>query len=178
MNQKVMIESIVKEHGFTEFKWIDSRDIHVAQWVRVKCQFGCSDYGSGTCPPNTPSVEECQKFFNEYHHAIIIKLTIAADKDQYPTDWSKQMTSNLLSAERKIFLSGFHKVFLLNQSCCCNCTNCSGDRLHCVDKKNSRPSPEGFAVDVYQTCQNVAMEIKVVDKNPSNISRIALLLIE
>lgn len=178
MDQNELIESIVKEHGFSDYKWIDSRDIHVAQWVRVKCQFGCSDYGNGTCPPNTPSVEECQKFFNEYQSAIIIKLSTIADKDKYPTNWSKQMTNQLLSIERKVFLSGYPKAFLLNQTCCCNCSDCCGDRLNCVDKKNSRPSPEGFAVDVYQTCRNIGMDIHVIAENPSVINRIAILLIE
>jgi predicted metal-binding protein len=63
---KEQIESYLQEYGFSDFKWIAPKDIVIAQWVRVKCEFGCSDYGLGTCPPNTPTVQECRVFFKEY----------------------------------------------------------------------------------------------------------------
>ena len=59
------IESIIESYGFFDYKWIKSDDVVVSQWVRVKCLFGCSDYGLGTCPPNTPSVSDCKQFFGE-----------------------------------------------------------------------------------------------------------------
>jgi predicted metal-binding protein len=172
------IESILALQGFSDYKWIDSKDIVVAQWVRVKCLFGCSDYGSGTCPPNTPSVAECEKFFKEYEKGIIIRLNKLADKNNYPSDWSKEMTAKLLTVEKDVFLTGYQKVFLLNQTCCCLCKSCSGNRLDCKDKEKSRPSPESFAVDVYQTVRNAGLAINVVSTNPSEMNRIAILLIE
>jgi predicted metal-binding protein len=175
---KEKIEVYLQTAGFSDFRWIDPAIIHVAQWVRVKCQFGCSDYGLGTCPPNTPTVEECRKFFNEYHSGLIIRLTKSVDKDNYPSGWSREMTNKLLELERKIFLAGFQKAFLLNQTCCSLCKDCSGDRAKCKDKKNSRPSPEAFAVDVYKTVREIGMEINVVKENPSEINRIGILLIE
>jgi predicted metal-binding protein len=175
---KEKIETYIQEIGLSDFKWIDPKEILVAQWVRIKCEFGCSDYGLGTCPPNTPTVEECRDFFKEYNHGLVIRLTKSADKDNYPADWSREMTNKLLELERKIFLSGFQKAFLLNQTCCCLCKDCSGDRLNCKDKRNSRPSPEAFAVDVYKTVRNIGMEINVVSENPSEMNRIAILLIE
>jgi predicted metal-binding protein len=178
MINKEKIESILQNQDFVDYKWINPRDIVVAQWVRVKCMFGCSDYGLGTCPPNTPSVAECEKFFSEYKSGLIIRLKKFADKNFYPSDWSREMTSKLLQIEKEIFLSGFHKAFLLNQTCCSLCNDCSGNRKDCRDKKNSRPSPESFAVDVYQTVKNVELEINVVAENPAEINRIAILLIE
>jgi len=178
MTNKETIELIIQKHDFIDFKWINPKDIIVAQWVRVKCIFGCSDYGLGTCPPNTPPVNECEKFFKEYESGLIIRLNKYADKDSYPSDWSKEMTNQLLKIEREIFLSGHQKVFLLNQTCCSLCKECSGNRLDCKDKKNSRPSPESFAVDVYQTVRNAGLEIDVVSENPAEMNRIAILLIE
>lgn len=175
---KEKIETYILDTGLSDFKWINPKEIFVAQWVRVKCEFGCSDYGLGTCPPNTPTVKECRDFFNEYNHGLVIRLTKSADKNNYPSDWSREMTIKLLELERKIFLAGFQKSFLLNQTCCCLCKDCSGDRLNCKDKKNSRPSPEAFAVDVYKTVRNIGMEINVVSENPSEMNRIAILLIE
>jgi predicted metal-binding protein len=174
---KEKIETYLQEIGLSDFKWIKPADISVAQWVRVKCEFGCSDYGLGTCPPNTPSVQECRDFFKEYEFGLVIRLTKLADKDNYPSDWSREMTNKLLELERKVFLDGFQKAFLLNQTCCGLCSDCSGDRLNCKDKRKSRPSPEAFAVDVYKTVREIGMEINVIHGNPSEISRIAILLI-
>jgi predicted metal-binding protein len=172
------IKTYMQENGFPDFKWIDPKEIVVARWVRVKCEFGCSDYGLGACPPNTPTVSECRNFFNEYSKGILIRLKISADKNNYPSEWSKDMTNKLLELERMIFLEGFQKAFLLNQTCCCLCKDCSGNRTDCKDKRRSRPSPESFAVDVYQTVRNNGMEINVVKENPSEMNRIAILLIE
>jgi predicted metal-binding protein len=178
MISKDKIESLLTKHGLSDYKWINPKDIVVAQWVRVKCFFGCSDYGLGTCPPNTPSVLDCDKFFKEYESGLVVRLNKFADKNSYPKDWSREMTDKLLEIEREIFLSGYQKVFLLNQTCCSICKECSGDRLHCKDKTKSRPSPESFAVDVYQTVRKVGLEINVVSVNPAEMNRIAILLIE
>jgi len=178
MKSKTVIESILTKQGLSDFKWINPKEIVVAQWVRVKCTFGCSDYGLGTCPPNTPLVSECDRFFKEYENGLIIRLNKFADKNAYPADWSREMTNKLLDIEREIFLSGYQKAFLLNQTCCTLCKDCTGNRISCKDKTRSRPSPEGFAVDVYQTVRNAGFDINVVAVNPADISRIAILLIE
>ena len=178
MKSRTVIESILTKQGLSDFKWINPKEIVVAQWVRVKCTFGCSDYGLGTCPPNTPLVSECDRFFKEYENGLIIRLNKFADKNAYPADWSREMTNKLLDIEREIFLSGYQKAFLLNQTCCTLCKDCTGNRINCKDKTRSRPSPEGFAVDVYQTVRNAGFDINVVAVNPADISRIAILLIE
>ncbi len=178
MIDKKKIESILLKQGFSEFEWINPEAIIVAHWVRIKCTFGCSDYGLGTCPPNTPSVQDCNSFFKEYKSGLIIRLNKFADKKKYPSDWSKNMTNKLLETERQIFLHGYQKTFLLNQTCCGLCKDCSGNRIDCKNKKNSRPSPEAFAVDVYQTVRNAGMEINVVSENPSEINRYAFILID
>ena len=178
MTTKKEIESIIQQQGFADYKWINPKDIVVAQWVRVKCTFGCSDYGLGTCPPNTPTVSECEKFFKEYESGVIIKLTKFADKNAYPSEWSREMTNKLLETEKAVFLLGHQKAFLLNQTCCTLCKDCPGNRFDCKDKENSRPSPESFAVDVYQTIRNIRMDINVISENPSEINRVAILLID
>lgn len=178
MISKEKIESILTKQGFSDYKWINPEEIVVAHWVRIKCTFGCSDYGLGTCPPNAPSVSDCDSFFKEYKSGLVIRLNKFAYKDSYPSEWSKEMTNKLLDIERDVFLSGFQKTFLLNQTCCSLCADCSSNRLDCKDKGKSRPSPESFAVDVYQTVRNLGLEINVVADNPAEMNRIAILLIE
>lgn len=178
MVNREKIESILRNQELSDYKWINPKEIVVSHWVRVKCTFGCGDYGSGTCPPNTPSVNECASFFKEYDSALIISLVKLADKNTYPSDWSKEMTDKLLSIEREIFLDGYQKAFLLNQTCCSLCKECTGNRLDCKDKAKSRPSPESFAVDVYKTVRTAGFDINVLADNPAVMTRIAILLIE
>jgi len=52
-----------------------------------------------------------------------------------------------------------------------------GNRHDCKDKSHSRPSPESFAVDVYQTARNAGYDMNVVT-NPGEMNRIAIILIE
>jgi len=172
------IEFKLNKLGFNDYKWINPGDIVVAHWVRVKCTFGCADYGLATCPPNTPNVEDCEQFFKEFYSGIIIRLTVKADKKAYPSAWSKKNTKNLLELEKEVFLMNHPKAFLLNQTCCGICKECTKTRIDCIDKTNARPSPEAFAVDVYQTLHNLGMEINVIEKSTSVINRVAILLIE
>jgi predicted metal-binding protein len=172
------IESLLLDRGLSDLKWIDPKEIVVARWVRIKCMYGCNGYGMGCCPPNTPSVEECERFFSEYESGLMIRLNKFADRGDYPSDWSKDITEKLLETERQVFLSGYEKAFLLNHTCCTECDECPGSREDCRDKKRARPSPESFAVDVYQTARSAGIEINVVADNPAEITRIAILLIK
>ena len=64
MNRR-KLEKLFKELGFQDFRWLNPKDIKVAHWVRMKCQFGCDAYGTkACCPPNMPSKVECEEFFS------------------------------------------------------------------------------------------------------------------
>jgi hypothetical protein len=57
------LEEMFRKRGYENCKWIDPKRTVVGQWARMKCMFGCKNYGKcGTCPPNTPSVPECEAF--------------------------------------------------------------------------------------------------------------------
>ncbi|MBN2444755.1 MAG: hypothetical protein JXJ04_25590, partial [Spirochaetales bacterium] len=101
-----------------------------------------------------------------------------ADKENYPSGLSKELSKKLLAIENDVFLKGYHKTFMLNQTCCDICSNCKNTRIDCVNLSQSRPSPEGFAVDVYQTVRKLGFEINVVTLKHQEINRYAFLLIE
>jgi predicted metal-binding protein len=44
--KKETLDGIFHSQGYTDYKWIDPTQIVVAQWVRMKCMFGCDEYGS------------------------------------------------------------------------------------------------------------------------------------
>ena len=83
MMNKDKLERLFFEHNYSDFKWINGKDIIVSQWVRVKCTFGCSNFGKkGSCPPNVPSVSECRNFFNEYNDIAIFHFEKSFEKPE------------------------------------------------------------------------------------------------
>jgi len=43
-----------------------------AEWVRLKCQFGCDGFGQRlSCPPNTPAPEQVKRVLAVYRRALI-----------------------------------------------------------------------------------------------------------
>ncbi len=50
------LETLFSDHNFSDFKWLGPKEIVVEQWERMKCMFGCSEYGqNASCPPNVPA---------------------------------------------------------------------------------------------------------------------------
>ena len=49
------------------------RQVFTAAWVRLRCQFGCSEFGQClTCPPHSPAPETTRKVLDEYESAILL----------------------------------------------------------------------------------------------------------
>jgi len=173
------VNDLLKKHGLNDFKWIPSNNIVVANWVRMKCQFGCPDYGKGgCCPPNTPPVAQCREFFSEYGSAVLLHFTIELDKPGDRQEAFRSLNDRLVKAERDVFLAGFYKAFLLFVSDCKICPDCTGDRINCRDKIRARPSPESMAVDVYSTVRNSGYPIRVLKSYEETMDRYAILLVE
>ncbi len=176
--KKTKIEKVISKFDLPDFKWIDPKDIIVAHWVRMKCNYGCDGYGRACCPPNVPPIIECQEFFREYTSAIIFHTRFDAEKNNYPKALSQKLYNSLVELERSVFLQGYHKAFVFNQSCCSLCKDCMNKKEECKHPEKQRPSPEAFGVDVYGTVRNVGFEINVVTKLHQEIDRFAILLIE
>jgi len=179
MNTQTQVEAILARHGYTDFKGIDPKSIVVAQWVRMKCMFGCSHYGQcASCPPNIPSVAECRKFFDEYDRAVILHFQKVVDKPEDRWPWTKQVNSKLLEVEREVFLSGYQKAFLLFMDSCDLCVDCVAQRADCKNPTLTRPTPEAMAVDVFATARQFGYPIEVLSDYAQAMNRYAFLLIE
>ena len=179
MGDHADLETLFARHGYTDFKWIKPEAIVVSQWVRMKCTFGCPDYGkNASCPPNVPGVAECRQFFNEYSTAVIFHFAKNVDKPEERGDWSRQVNQALLKLERDVFLSGYQKAFLLFMDNCRICTDCPGVRAECKSPQQARPSPEAMAVDVFSTVRGCEFPIEVLSDYSQVMNRYAFLLIE
>jgi predicted metal-binding protein len=179
MTDRKGLEQLFKKHGYSDFKWIDPKDIVVAQWVRMKCTFGCPGYGkSGCCPPETPSVEDGERFFHEYKTAVVFRFEKKVKKPQDRHAWTAIVNKKLLEIEREVFLSGNRKAFLLFMDTCELCKECSGSRKGCFNKKGARPAPEAMAMDVFATVRKVGYPIEVLTDYKQSMNRYAFLMVD
>lgn len=172
-------EAMFRKHRYSDFRWLDPQKIVVAQWVRMKCMFGCKEYGhTASCPPSVPPVPECERFFREYSLAAVFRFEKKVRKPEDRYAWTKKVNLGLLQLEREVFLSGYEKAFLLFLDSCNICAECTGQRETCREPRLARPTPEAMAVDVFATVRKVGYPIEVLADYQQAMNRYAFLLIE
>ena len=94
------------ELGFEGAKVIEPRSIVTAEWVRLKCQYGCTGYGmSLCCPPHTPTPDMTRRVVDAYEKAILLHRKVKAGEK------SKDLTLRAVRLERDIFLDGYYKIY-------------------------------------------------------------------
>ena len=179
MTDKQNLENVFLLHGLTDYRWIEPKAIVVAQWVRMKCQYGCPQYGRiASSPPNTPTVEECRRFFDDYRTAVVFHFQKTAPDSDVRHAWSAKTNLGLSNLERDVFLAGNRKAFVLFMDSCHLCAECSPSRADCKEAKRSRPSVEGMAVDVFSTVRQLGYPIDVLTDPSQEMNRYALLMVD
>jgi predicted metal-binding protein len=172
------LESLFRVHGFSDYKWIDPKEIVVAHWVRMKCRFGCNEYGhNACCPPNTPPVAECLAFFREYREAAVFHFSTTVDEPEDRFEWTHGINSKLIELERVVFMAGNPKAFMLFMDSCNLCDDCSAGRADCTNPRKARPSPEAMAVDVFATVRKIGYPVEVLSDYDQPMNRYAMLLV-
>jgi predicted metal-binding protein len=139
-----------KKLGAKSAKLINPADVMTGDWVRWKCQFGCSGYGTSlVCPPYTPTPEETRKMLEGYRVGILFEC----DRGQ-----AKKIAAEL---EREIFLSNYHKALGLGSGPCRLCSDCAFDE-GCRYPEEARPAMEACGIDVFTTARKHGYIIDVV----------------
>jgi len=179
MISKQVLEDMFRGRGFADFRWIDPASVVVAEWVRMKCMFGCGEYGrNASCPPNVPPVPECERFFREYSEAVVFHFAKKLAKPEDRHAWMKEVGRTLLELERDVFVSGHPKAFMLPLDNCTLCETCTGRRTSCNEPRLARPTPEAMAVDVFSTVRTAGYPIQVLSDYAQEMNCYAFLLIE
>lgn len=130
-------------------------DVATAPWVRLKCQFGCGNYGrSLCCPPHTPTPEHMRAVLDAYAAAILLHRHVASGRG--PVDALNELAVDL---ERALFFDGFHKAWAVGSGPCKRCTEC-GDRCRHPDR--ARPSMESCGIDVFATARAHGLPIRTL----------------
>ena len=162
------VESFCKralEMGIDEAKIIDPGSVVTAEWVRLKCQYGCGGYGNKlTCPPHSPRPEETRRILQNYDSALLLRVG--------PSRIGHEVVVKL---EKEAFLSGFYRAFGLGEGPCPFCKECS--LQECTHPNLARPSMEACGIDVYGTARKAGFELNVVKKREEKPNFFSLLLV-
>jgi predicted metal-binding protein len=173
------IDELIASAGFPDFRWTDGSKIAVAHWVRMKCTYGCDEYGrQARCPPNVPSVGDCVEFFADYERIAVIHLQKAGEADAELRRWKKEINTRLLQLERAVFLAGHHKAMALFPGDCSLCPECVSKPEDCRRPESSRPTPEALAMDIFATVRQLGYPIEVLTDRSQTMNRYAFLLVE
>jgi predicted metal-binding protein len=153
-------------------KVIDPHSVVTAEWVRLKCQFGCSHFGMNLCcPPHTPTPEVTQKVINSYGKALLLYRRLKNG------EMTKGFNEIIVRLEIKIFLDGYYKVFSMGSGRCRLCKEC-GPNGFCRQGRVARPSMEACGIDVFKTARDNGFPIEVVKTREEERNIFGLILVE
>ena len=173
---------LCQRHGIHGIDQIKTSQIVVAQWVRLKCRYGCEHYNTNwCCPPATVTVKEAKDILREYKSALL--LSGEADHPYFYRNNSKKRRTQVrfwkgtVAIERELFLLGYHKAFGLTPESCALCKNCAYPD-NCLFPKEKRPSVESFSIDIFQTLKSIGEEAKVVQNLSDHFKHYSIILLE
>jgi predicted metal-binding protein len=154
---------------------VATQQVFTATWVRLRCQYGCSEYGQClTCPPHSPTPETTRRMLDEYRWALLL----------HSDDW-EALRGIARDLERMAFLAGNYKAFALVCGPCWLCKTCvvlgrkpGSKAASCRHPDKARPAMEASGIDVFATARSAGLPIEVVrsEKEPQNYY--ALVLVE
>ncbi len=156
--------------------------IMIAEWVNLKCCYGCNRYNTNwCCPPATPGIERVRTVLGEYSIALLL-VGSQTCPDFYRNNARKRANQirywkGTLSLERMLFLEGYYKAFSLVGETCALCKECAYPKA-CLFPQEKRPCVESFFIDVIGTLQNLGTTSKVATHRNESFSYYGIILVE
>ncbi len=159
---------VARDEGFCRAVLLPAEKIVTAPWVRMKCRFGCAIYGKNLqCPPHGMESYATKEMLESYGWTLILEgMPPGCDFHE-----------KLLRLEKRAFLAGFHKAFVLGAGPCPVCSKCP-ENGNCRHPDQARPSMEGSGIDVYGTVRNAGISLKPLTNKDQYVKYIGLLLME
>ena len=154
-----------KQNGVESILPFSINNIVIAQWVNLKCRYGCSQYKANwSCPPATPDLNEARTILSEYTTALLLvgsqnRNDFYKDSNRNRTDQVKYWKS-IVSLERLLFLKGYDKAISLVSGACSLCKKCAYPDA-CRFPMEKRPTVESFYIDLVGTLKNLGIDTKV-----------------
>ncbi len=191
------LEKMAKAGGASALVSIPAAKVVTAHWVRLRCQFGCKNYGTRlTCPPYSPTPEETRQVLDEYQTACLVRYDGFAYARRsgitYPPEdlngamdkLSLHVCDEIVRLERHAFLSGYYKAFSYGAHRCRRCAVCAvaEGKTKCKFPTEARPSMESAGIDVFATAHAAGVGTKVIKDRqilkPEQLPTFTLLLLE
>ncbi len=171
-----------QKYGLTAVFPFSTDQIILAEWVHLKCRYGCSNYNTNwCCPPATPRPEKVRKIIDEYSTALLLTGTKSC-ADFYRNNERKRCAQvrcwkGTVGLERKLFLEGYYKAFSLVGECCALCKECAYPN-DCRFPQEKRPSVESFSIDVIGTLKNLGTPSQVATDTGATYNYYGIILLE
>ena len=170
------LDNFLEEYEGIELKFIDTDTIVVEPWTRLKCQFGCPNYGKTlVCPPYTPKAEEFEGMVNSYKSAILFQISLASISDDIG-----MISKIAVEIENRCAHLGYYKAFGMGAGACMVCKSKGEecDLEKCKYPNESRPSGEACGVDIHKTIANNGYDILGIDEENNSYFCYGLVLLE
>lgn len=168
--------NLALERGADGAKVIEPATVATAEWVRLKCQFGCPGFGrSHCCPPHTPTPEVTRRAIDSYQKAILLHRRIPDGRKR--REETKPFNEMIVRLEIDIFLDGYYKALSMTSGPCRLCKECDLNSP-CKYGMEARPSMEACGVDVYKTARGNGFSIRVVRTPEEEQNIFGLILVE
>jgi predicted metal-binding protein len=158
--------SRARELGALDALLVATRAVVTAEWVPLKCRYGCGGYGTNLCcPPHSPTPAETRRVLDCYERAILVHCV--------PQSEVKPL---VVALERELFLAGFYKAFGYGAGPCDLCETCNLAR--CIRTHDARPAMEASGIDVFATVRAAGLPIEVVTGPDSPQNYFGLVLVD
>ena len=171
-----------KKYGLSAIFPFSTDKINVAEWVHLKCRYGCNNYNTNwCCPPATPNPDKVRSILSEYSKALLL-VGSKSCSDFYRNNGRKRAGQvrcwkGTLSLERMLFLEGYYKSFSLVGECCALCKECAFPES-CRFPQEKRPSVESFSIDVIGTLKNLGSTSKGATHTKDTFNYYGIILLE
>lgn len=156
--------------------------INVAEWVSLKCQFGCSQYNTNwCCPPVSPDLGKIKAVLKEYSQALLL-IGSRQCKDFYLNNAKRRAEQvrswkEVVGIERQLFLKGYDKAISLVSGSCALCKKCTYPKA-CRFPQERRPPIEAFSIDLIGTLKNLGMRTPVAQKPDDSFKYYAIIILD
>jgi predicted metal-binding protein len=166
-----------RQLGAEQVTAVDPAQVVTADWVRMKCLYGCDEPAlHRTCPPNSPEPKRTRRVLDGYERALLLRMGPHADTEHHD-DLSATLNAAAVDLEGELFLAGFYKAWTMGAGPCELCAQCDTSGA-CLHPERARPSMEGCGIDVFATVRNAGWQIDVVRDRDDKYSYFALVLVD
>jgi predicted metal-binding protein len=170
-----------RQYGIETVMPFEVDKFELGAWVGLKCQYGCSQYGTNwSCPPATPDISQAREIINEYSLALLLvgtqKCTNFYINNSKKRSEQVRYWKGTMSLERQLFLHGYDKAFSLVSGSCSLCKECAYPAA-CRFPTEKRPTIESLAVDVIGTLKNLGIDTKVAQDPKELFKYYAVILV-